>query len=206
MMSKGFRFILFLPIMLAYAANGFCQTFEISPFSGYTFPSSFDITGGTAKIEGAVNYGIAIGYAPQDRWEWELSYTYVGTRGIVQSPSLPNELVSGVNLHFLMASANQLYRVSDRFTFFPGLKVGTTSMVFLDGGQATRTNFTVGLQAGIRYYVSDKVGFRVQGVVLLPILDEGGNLWWSPGLGVATSSTSYIIPVSLNGGLTFRLN
>lgn len=205
-MSKGFRFILFLPIMLAYAANGFCQTFEISPFSGYTFPSSFDITGGTAKIEGNANFGISASYAPQDHIEWELSYTYLPTTARASSAYLQNDAVSKARLHFIMAGANKLIWVSQKVAFYPGVKVGFSSLIFSDGPSPNLTKFTFGMQGGVKYLFSDRVGAKLQGSLLLPIVSAGGSLWWNPNTGTNVSGWTPIVPFSINVGLVFRLN
>jgi hypothetical protein len=182
------------------------QTFEITPFSGYTFPSSFDITGGTAIIEGNANWGLSVGYiTPNDLTEFEFSYTYFGTNANASSVYLLDDENSKARLNFYMFGVNRLLNVSDKVTLFGGLKLGASNLAFPDGENPSSTKFTVGVQAGMRYYVSDRVGFRVQGNLLMPIVNEGGSLWWSPSSGTSISGWSPIVPFSLNGGIIFRI-
>jgi hypothetical protein len=182
------------------------QTFEITPFSGYTFPSSFDITGGKAIIEGNANWGLSVGYiTPNDLTEFEVSYTYFGTNANASSVYLVEDENSKASLNFYMLGVNRLLTVSDKVTLFGGLKLGASNLSFPDGNNPSSTKFTVGVQAGMRYYVSDRVGFRVQGNLLMPIVNEGGSLWWSPSSGTSISGWSPIVPFSLNGGVIFRI-
>ncbi|MFD2203418.1 hypothetical protein [Shivajiella indica] len=182
------------------------QTFEINPFSGYTFPSTFDITGGTAKLEGNANFGISFGYiTPNDVTEFEFSYTYFGTNANASSVYLVEEENSRARLHFVMAGVNRLLTVSEKVTFFGGVKLGASNLAFPDGENQSSTKFTVGVQAGMRYYLSDRIGFRMQGNLLMPIVSEGGSLWWSPSSGTGISGWSPIVPFSLNGGLIIRI-
>jgi len=186
--------------------NSNAQTFEITPFSGYTFPSSFDITGGTAKLEGNANWGISLAYiTPNDLTEFEISYTFFGTNANASSVYLVEDENSSARLNFYMLGANRLLTVSEKVTFFAGLKLGASNLAFPDGENPSSTRFTVGFQTGIRYYVSDRIGFRIQGNLLLPIVNEGGSLWWSPGSGTSISGWSPIVPLSLNAGVIIRI-
>ena len=193
--------IVLFPIKFAHA-----QRFEVSPFSGYTFPSGFDITGGRARLEGNANWGTHIGYiTPGNLTEFEFSYTYFGTNASASSVYLVDDEISRARLHFFMVGTNRLLPVSEKITFFGGLKLGASNLDFPDGQNPSSTRFTVGIQTGMRYYVSDRVGFRIQGNLLLPIVNEGGSLWWNPSSGTGISGWSAIVPLSLNAGVIIRI-
>jgi hypothetical protein len=206
---KSMRVLFLFSLFLTGAFLGFkakAQTFEITPFSGYTFPSSFDITGGTARLEGNANWGINLGFiTPNNLTEFELSYTFFGTNAKASSVYLVEDENSRARLHFIMAGANRLLTISDQVTFFGGIKFGASNLAFPDGENPSSTKFTIGLQAGMRYYVSDRIGFRVQGNLLLPFVSEGGSLWWNPNSGTGISGWSAIVPLSLNAGVIIRI-
>lgn len=203
-MKKSLSLYLIIPALLfgGYAA---AQTFEITPTTGYTFSSQFDITGGTGKLEGGVNWGLSAGYTPNEFLEFEISYNYFGTDARASSVYLVEDEVTKANLHFLMGGANMLFPASEKVTFFGGLKIGAASLLFKDSPNVDRTRFSLGFQAGMRYYVSERIGFRLQGTLLLPIVSEGGSLWWNPNTGTNVSGWSPIVPVSMNAGLIIRL-
>lgn len=89
---------------------------------------------------------------------------------------LTDDVASLTNLHFLMGGVNNLIPASDKITFFVGLKIGASSLVFQNSPNVDRTKFALGFQAGMRYYVSERIGFRFQGTLLLPVVSEGGSL------------------------------
>jgi hypothetical protein len=203
-MKNILSFYLFISALII-APKALAQTFEITPNTGYTFSSEFDITGGTAKLEGGLNWSLSIGYTSNEFLEFELSYSYFGTDARANSVYLTDDVVSRANLHFLMAGVNGLVPASDKITFFGGLKLGAASLVFQNSPNVDRTKFALGFQAGMRYYVSERIGFRLQGTLLLPIVSEGGSLWWNPNTGTNVSGWSPIVPISMNAGLIIRL-
>ncbi|MCH6201592.1 porin family protein [Aquiflexum sp. LQ15W] len=203
-MKNGFSICL---IILALLSGRFvtAQTFEITPTTGYTFSSQFDITGGTGKLEGGANWGISMGYTPNEFLEFEISYNYFGTDARANSVYLVEEEVTKANLHFLMGGVNMLFPASEKVILFGGLKIGAASLLFEDSPNVDRTRFSLGFQGGMRYYVSERIGFRLQGTLLLPIVSEGGSIWWNPNTGTNISGWSPIVPVSMNAGLIIRL-
>lgn len=198
--------IWFLSLSIFLSSNAYSQTFEITPVSGYTFPSSFDITGGEATIQGNINYGLFFGYTtPKNRTEFEISYVYFGSDAVASSDYLAEDIVSRANIHFVMGGINQLIAASRKTTFLAGVKFGISSLVFSEGTNTDRTKFTMGIQGGMKHYLSDRIGLRLQGSLLVPIVAEGGSLWWNPQTGTNISGWSPFVPVSLNGGLIIRI-
>lgn len=181
------------------------QQLELTPFSGYTFGSGFDITGGRAKLQGNANLGVFFGYTPKRRTELEFSYNYLGTEAIANSIYLRDDIRSKSRLHFMMLGVNRLIPIKENIDFFSGIKVGSASLRFPESNFREQTRFSVGVQAGIKYFFSENIGLRTQAHLLLPIVEEGGSLWWSPNSGVGINGWSPIMPFSLNFGLIFRL-
>lgn len=203
-MKMSLSLYLIIPALLSGGYAG-AQTFEITPTTGYTFSSQFDITGGTGKLEGGPNWGLSIGYTPKKFLEFEISYDYFRTDARASSVYLVEDEVTKANLHFLMGGVNMLFPASEKVTFFGGLKIGAASLLFEDSPNVDRTRFSLGIQAGMRYYISERIGFRLQGTLLLPIENQGGSLWWNPNTGTNVSGWSPIVPVSMNTGLIIRL-
>jgi len=204
---KTFSVILILIAGIFSGGQAYSQTFEITPFSGYTFQTGFDITGGgRATLNGNANFGLMVGYTTgNDVTEFEFSYTHFGTNAVASSDYLVEDVTSRANLNFYMLGINRLLQLNQKTVFFGGVKLGLGDMSFSEGNNVDRSKFTAGIQSGIKYYVSDRVGFRFQANLLLPVQTSGGSLWWNPNTGTIISGWSPIVPFSLNVGFIYRI-
>lgn len=196
--------IFFFSIILG-SAPSWGQKLELTPYTGYTFGSGFDITGGRAKLEGNANLGLFLGYTPKRFTEFEFSYNFLGTNATANSIYLIEDIVSRSQLHFVTIGVNRLIIINEQFTFFSGLKLGSATLSFPDSDFDGQSRFSVGVQAGMKYYITERIGLRSQAHLLLPVVSEGGSLWWNPNTGVGISGWSPILPFSLNFGMIVRL-
>jgi hypothetical protein len=64
----------------------------------------------------------------------------------------------------------------------------------------------MGIDAGVKIMVSEKVGLRLQTNFIFPITSAGGSFYWSSG-GSGVGLTGYV-PIwsfGFNGGLIFKI-
>lgn len=204
---KTFSVISILAAGIFLGSHAYSQTFEITPFSGYTFQTGFDITGGgRATLNGNANFGLMVGYTTgNDVTEFEFSYTHFGTNAVASSDYLVEDVTSRANLNFYLLGINRLLQLNPKTTFFGGVKLGLGDMTFSEGNNMDRSRFTAGVQSGIKHYVSNRVGLRFQANLLLPIVNDGGSMWWNPNTGTNISGWSPIVPFSLNVGFIYRI-
>jgi hypothetical protein len=183
------------------------QGVEITPITGYTFPASYRITSGTARLGDGQNWGGNLGFSLNDFMEVELSYSYMGTRATASSPLLNDRVDVRTQVHYAMIGANRLFPTSESLTFFGGMKMGTGTLAFTDGEFRNITKFSFGIQGGMKYFATERVGVRIQANLMMPVVSAGGSLWWSPGGGTAVgvSTWSPIVQFGFTGGLIFRL-
>jgi hypothetical protein len=195
--------IFFFSIALG-SAPSWGQKLELTACTGYTFGSGFDITGGRAKLEGNANLGLFLGYTPKRRTEIEFSYNFLGTEATANSIYLTEDIRTRSQLHFVMLGINRIIPFKENLDFFSGIKLGTAGLSFPDSNFSDQTRFSVGVQAGMKYFFSESIGLRTQAHLLLPVVSEGGSLWWNPNAGVGINGWSPIMPFSMNIGLIFR--
>lgn len=181
---------------------------EITPFTGYAFDHSFPIAGGRARLGGGQTFGGMLGYRIRDNSEVELSYSYQGGT-ITASSSLLSENFRGESeIHYAMIGFNRLFPVSDKVEVFGGLKFGSVTLAARNNDFNNVTRVAAGIQGGMKYFISDKVGIRIQTNLMMPITNVGASLWWSSGGGpqVGVSSFSSIVQFGFTGGLVIRIN
>lgn len=181
---------------------------EITPFTGYTFDHSFPILGGRATLGGGQTFGGMLGFGLNEFAEVELLYSYQGGNSTARSSSLSNDVRTRTAAHYALIGVNRLFPTSSQMAFFTGLKVGTGTLASLDNDFTNITRFAVGINGGMKYFFTEKVGLRLQANLMMPISNVGANLWWSPGGGtqVGVSGWSSVIQFGFTGGLVFRLS
>ena len=199
-------FIVFSLICLSFSQLK-AQDVEITPFTGYTFQSGFNISGGRAFLGDGQNWGGMLGFSLNEALEVELGYSYLGTNAVARSVNLQENIDISAQVHYATIGVNRLFPTSEKMTFFAGAKMGTGTLAFPDGEYRNITRFSAGFQGGMKYFASDRLGIRLQANLMMPILAVGTSLWWSPGAGTSVGLTGWspIAQFGFTGGLTFRL-
>ena len=98
-------------------------------------------------------------------------------------------------------------KVNEKVTLFSGLKLGAVIIASKKDAFDNVTKFAVGLNAGAKYFMTEKLGLRVQANLNFPVTDVGGSLWWSPGSGLDAGVSSYtpVLQFGFTGGLVFKI-
>lgn len=183
------------------------QTIEITPFTGYTFNHGFPILGGRATLGGGQTFGGMIGFQLNDFFEIETLYSFQSGTSTARSTAIQGDVRARTNAHYAMIGGNRLFPVSSQMAFFSGLKVGAGILSFPNNEYRDISRFAVGINGGMKYFLSDNVGIRLQANLMMPISNVGANLWWSPGGGtqVGLNGWSSVIQFGFTGGMIFRL-
>jgi hypothetical protein len=183
------------------------QRVEITPFTGYTFNHGIPILGGRAILGGGQTFGGIVGMQLANNMEIESSYSFQSGTSTANSTAIRNDVSVKSNVHYIMIGANRLFPTSSQLTVFTGAKVGAGILGFPSNEFDTISRLAVGLNGGMKYLASDKMGIRIQANLMMPINNVGGNLWWTPGSGtsVGVSGWSSVVQFGFTGGLIFRL-
>lgn len=184
------------------------QNLEITPFTGYTFDHSFPIVGGRATLGGGQAWGGMLGFSLNKFTELEVLYSWQGGTSSARSTAIQSNVRTQTNANYILVGGNRLFPINSQMALFSGAKVGAGILAFPNGDFNDISRFTVGLNGGMKYFVSENIGIRLQGNLMMPISNVGANLWWSPGGGtqVGLSGWSSVIQFGFTGGLIFRLS
>lgn len=183
------------------------QSLEITPFTGYTFNHSLPIVGGRATLGGGQVWGGMLGFQLNDLTEVEVLYSWQGGNSTARSTSIQSNVNTRTNANYIMVGSNRLFPLSPQMILFSGLKVGAGILAFPNGDFNDVSRFSVGVNGGMKYFVSDNIGLRLQANLMMPISNAGANLWWSPGGGaqVGVGGWSSVVQFGFTGGLIFRI-
>ena len=185
---------------------------ELAAFAGYQLNSDVTTSAGTLQIDDAPGYGVALdwtlGAGQQVELLWVYSATDVSLRAI---PGSPGSAPFPVDSHYFQLGG--LYAVS-RGKLEPfvsgslGAALYVPGTIALDGGgtlsPAATWRFAFTLGGGVKIWLGDTIGLRLQARLLAPVLFSSGAFYSGPG--GATLAVSGGIPFvqgDFTAGLVF---
>jgi len=199
--------ILAILLLMAITFTSIAQSVELTPIAGYTFRSTVQITNGEARINDGFTFGGALTIAPSPYNAIEISYYRYETNATAQSGYSGFEFVSkDVAVNYMLIGGQRLFPVNDKVTPFTGFNIGAGWLGSKDDSFSTITKFSMGVDAGVKIMVSEKVGLRLQTNFIFPITSAGGSFFWgSGGSGVGLTGYVPIWSFGFNGGLIVKI-
>jgi hypothetical protein len=185
--------------------------FELGGFYGYQFGGGFTVYQGDVNIIDTGNYGfyiampLPVGRAKQ----LELSYTRQDTRlELKRYPGGIKESLTDLTVeYYQIGGINQFITPGSKLVPYGMFTLGATRFHPKNSEYTDdKWMFAVTLGGGVKIFVREKIGLRLQGRLLLPINWGGAGLWFgSGGPQVGVSGGSSVLQGDLSGGLFFVL-
>ncbi|QZT38291.1 porin family protein [Halosquirtibacter xylanolyticus] len=182
--------------------------FEIMPMVGFQFGGKINFVQGKLDIKNDMMYGISCGMQIYSDADVEFAYSRMDTRanfnssGVLKSGSY-NLSVDYFQLGYLH------YLKSGQLRPFGLISVGATLLNSKDDTVSDTSLFSMALGGGIKYYINDKFGLRLQGRLLMPMYFNGaGFMVGFNGAGsftsVGVSATEVLVQGDLSVGVIYR--
>ena len=159
---------------------------------------------GTIKVDDKGNYGVRGGISPKSQmvveFEWNHTETTLHWYDYVTQENYNEDVI----MNYYLLGFNQ------ELTEGPAVPFGVFNIGVLNvKGQETNFSenwFTVGLGGGLKYYISDRIGIRLQARLFLPMQFAGvGFGCGSGGCGSGVSGYSSTIQGDFTGGVVLKL-
>jgi len=178
---------------------------QIFGMAGYMLNSDVTVAKGELRFDNTVNYSLGFDVSIDRRMQaeigWSMSPSYAK---LYKSLGGIEELTSVYIHHFQAGALIEPNRKKD-VSPFGLLTVGASVFHPADNGDDQWT-FTFALGGGVKIYLSDKIGIRLQGRLIVPMILSGTSLWFGTGgVGVGVGTYTTIAEGDLSGGLFFRL-
>lgn len=191
-----FSFILFL---LLTPNKGFSQAgVEITGYTGWMLGGKVNFYNGSIKIEDGQNWGIIAGYetAP-DIWI-EVMYNRLVSNLEVREFASDPYVYTKLATNYIQVGGIWETMTDTKFRPFMGASLGTTIFSDQEGYESDRWRFSFALSGGIKIFPIERIGFRLQARLLVPLYFNG--IWvGSGGSGAYASST--IVQGDFTGGI-----
>jgi hypothetical protein len=218
-MKKTYRIsvlALVVMLMIAPAVSKAQGKVEISPFAGYMFGGSLNFYEGKLKAENNLNYGVAMDIKVAEDSQIELMWTQMKTTAQFEPYYGYYELATNsydMNVGYIQIGGVRELNY-DQIRPFGVFTLGTTyfipkNVTFTDGEPVdvdSAWKFSMTLGAGAKIWLSDRVGIRLQGNLMLPMF------WSSTGFAVGTGGSGFyvgggtsMVQGDFTGGLIFAL-
>jgi hypothetical protein len=193
--------------LISLALNSEAQSVELTPFAGYTFRSTINITGGQARVHDGFTYGGALTVAASKFNALELSYYRYGTTATAESSYTGFvEVSTPVAVNYMFIGGQRLFPTSDKVTGFSGINLGAGWISSTDNAFSSITKFAMGFDLGVKIMASEKIGIRLQTNLNFPISSSGGTMWWSSGnTNVGMTGNVPIWSFGFMGGLIYKI-
>lgn len=208
--------IFLLTVVLLTAVSFSKAQVQLTAYTGYQFGSAINVYGynasGRYKMKSSQDFGGMLGLEVRPGTLVEFSYTYMGTSATIERAGLVANSLGDVDIHYYQVGGVQESAVGDNVDLFGTLTFGGTTFVpknssFTgENGNVYRldnkTYFSVGVGGGVKLWLSNVVGVRIQARMLMPVT-WGGFYFGTGGSGATVGSA--MISGDVGGGLIFKL-
>jgi len=220
-MKKTFKVSVFALIIILFLAPNVSKgqaKVEISPFAGYMFGGSLKLYEGKLKADNAANYGVALDIKVAPDMQIELLWTQMNTQAQFNSYYGYDYLATNkfdMNVGYIQIGS---VREMDYGQVHPFgvVTLGATyfmpsNVTYRDDNSSVNVDdewkFSMTIGAGAKIWITDKVGIRLQGNLMLPMFWGGaGFTVGTGGAGFSVGAGTSMVQGSFTGGLIFAID
>lgn len=185
---------LFLVPQQAFSQKGI----ELSGYTGWMLGGKVNLYDGSLKIEDGQNWGITLSLPVASGIKAELMYNRLVSDLIVREyGNAPYVYTKVATQYFHVGAVKELMSEGMVRPYGTG-SMGAAIFSDREGFDSDRWRFSVGLGGGLKFFPTERVGFRLQARMLVPLYFNG--IWFGTG-GAGVSTSSSIIQGDFTGGL-----
>jgi len=176
------------------------QKIEITPQYGYQVGAKYSYRGGYIKMPSSDQFGFTISTEVSSdisaEFFWVQQNSTIRIKDILFYPRETEVTNIRVN-HYQFGAIHKFG--SGKAIPFAGMSAGLSTFNPEDGFSSS-TKFSFGATGGVKYFFSDRIGFRLQAQLLIPI-EWGGVYFGTGGSGVSVGGS--LVQLNFSGGLIF---
>lgn len=179
---------------------------EIFGFGGYMMTTSVPVQDGDLQVDDRLNYGLGLDVEVRRGIQVEL--LWISEQTHVKLKRYPSGIVEDLfdmSVHYFQAGAVfEMGRGNTRP--FGAITIGASLFHPNDASRSDEWLAAATLGGGVKIDMSEKVGLRLQGRILMPLIFSGTSLWvGTGGAGVGVGSWTPFIQFDLTAGIYLKL-
>ncbi len=186
--------ILFILPQQAFSQNGI----ELSGYTGWMLGGKVNLYNGSLKIEDGQNWGITLSKQIAPGMHAELMYNRLVSDLMIRVyGDVPYVYTKVATQYFHAGAVKELMSEGVVRPYGTG-SMGATIFSDQEGFDSDKWRFSVGLGGGLKIFPTERIGFRLQARMLVPLYFNG--LWFGTG-GAGVSTSSSIVQGDFTGGV-----
>jgi hypothetical protein len=185
---------LFLIPQQAFSQKGI----ELSGYTGWMLGGKVNLYNGSLKIEDGQNWGITLSLPIAPGMKAELMYNrLVSDLTVREYGNAPYVYTKVATQYFHVGAVKELMSEGVVRPYGTG-SMGATVFSDREGFESDRWRFSIGLGGGLKIFPTERIGFRLQARMLVPLYFNG--IWFGTG-GGGVSTSSSIVQGDFTGGV-----
>jgi len=210
-LSKLF-IVLIMALMIYSSQDLSAQIIEINAFTGWQLNGKAKLYEGEFRLNDAQNYGGKLAYGLSTTTFVELSYMRTDTEGqyFPYYSGTPGDVIE-LSSNYIQIGGLQELDLGGRIAPYGTLAAGLTVWSPKTSGYSGYTQFSFSVGAGLKIWLSDMIGIRLQGTMLMPLVYNGAGLGCGIGTGGASCGAGVYTRITpfqgeFSGGIVFRIS
>jgi len=189
--------------------------FEITPYTSYFFSGNIRFSNADLNINDGAGWGVSLNMKVQRDLQLELFWvgTSLSTELLeYKGPGVPQTKIDefDISANYFMAGATQMLKGRE-IKPFGTIAIGA---VWMSPGQSQQANvkledevrLAIGFGGGVKIFFSERIGLRLHGRLLFPLIFSGGGFYFGTGgAGFGVSSGIPVMQGDLSAGLIIGL-
>jgi len=188
--------------------SGHTRGIEITPFVGYQFGGSHNVYEGEINIDDAENFGIAVNFDLPYKTGTQFELLWIMQKSRLDKKDYFTGITEPLfNLYTHYMQLGGVYGLQ-RNNVLPFISLSFGAVLFhpTSARYSDEWFFSASLGGGLKFYLTERVGLRLQARALFPLIWGSGGLWCGTGgCSVGIGSTTTIVQGDVTAGLIIRL-
>jgi len=201
MIRKG-MVLLALTLMLGFSPV-WAEKGDITAFGGWQFGGSIKTSVGTLKIKDNWNFGAVLDLSIRPGIQLELSYSRMESEVNLKTTLQPSVHLFDAVVEYFHIGALRVLRPG-KVQPYTSFTIGMTHFNPKAANISSEWRFSMNLGLGVKIFPSERIGLRLQGRLMMPIINSGAGFWWGPGGGYVTVGGEVMLQGDLTAGLIIR--
>jgi hypothetical protein len=176
--------------------------FEVTPFAGYTMGGDFTnaSTGNTLSFDDTSSYGIMLDIRQAEEAWIELYFSRQQTKLRADQGAFYGDPLFDVNVEYYHIGGTYSQATGKVKPFVVGT-LGATHMVPKGEGLHSETKFSLSLGGGVKMYLTEHVGIRLDARWFGTLFNGGGSAFCSNGACLVTVQGDVLSQFAVNAGV-----
>ncbi len=205
MKATNFTLALVIFFLSAFVCQVKAQN-EIFGLAGYLLNGDVTVAEGDLSFDDGFTYGLGIDIPVDRMMSAEINWSMSSSKITLYEYLGPTREISDINIHHFQAGALIEPEKNKKVSPFGLLTLGAALYSPVESNIDDEWRFSVALGGGFKVNISDKVGLRFQGRLIIPMQFAGGSVYvGTGGAGVSVGTWTTFVEGDFMGGLYVRL-